>query len=59
MSAPLDPSDNRQAGAEITEDMIDAGAAALDEVAIDLRDGFVTSGDVAVAVYHAMFRARR
>jgi hypothetical protein len=49
MSAPR-PADK----IEITEEMIAAGARVIDDIRIDLTDGFVSPADVAEAVFLAM-----
>ena len=44
---------------EVTPEMVAAGASELEGgVAIDLAEGWIGAGDVAVAVYRAMYQAK-
>jgi hypothetical protein len=43
---------------EITPEMIHAGASVLNEISIDLAEGYARAADVAESVFRAMSRAR-
>lgn len=57
-SSVVRETDNYRSENEITAEMIDAGGRIIEESALDISDGFISRGDVAIEVYRAMMRLR-